>query len=68
MADKHNDERTDEEVMKKKKTNIRNRIALEKEEKEAEQIVQKRSLRFHTEQRTQRTSLRSTSAHLRLPA
>ena len=35
MADKRNDERTDEEVMKKKQTNIRKRMALEKEEKEA---------------------------------
>ena len=46
MADKRNDERTDEEVMKKKQTNIRKRMALEKEEKEAEMKVRKRSVRF----------------------
>ena len=42
MADKRNDERTDEEVMKKKQTNIRKRMALEKEEKEAEMEVRKK--------------------------
>jgi len=42
MVDKRNDERTDEEVMKKKQTNIRNRMALEKEEKEAEMEVRKK--------------------------